>query len=111
MKQFFLFACIFLLLGVLACDKKNEDISTDQLPEWLQAKVTEVNSEFNHCESIFVEVINFEGKTYYNIRCILWNCIYCQLFDGQGNRPVWNSTEWNDFLAKQKVVETVPACP
>ena len=38
MKQFFLFVCIFLLLGILACDKKDEDISTDQLPEWLQVK-------------------------------------------------------------------------
>lgn len=73
-------------------------------------KVAEVISEFNRCELTNVEIINFEGKTYYNISCAIWNCIYCQLFDEKGNHPIWNSNEWNDFLANKKVIKTVPAC-
>jgi hypothetical protein len=111
MKRFFIFACMLLVLGVLSCDKKDEDNSTDQLPEWLQAKIAEVTAESNRCDLINVEIFNFKGKTYYNISCLFWNCVYCQLFDEQGNRPAWNTTEWDDFLARKKGIKTVPACP
>jgi len=109
MKHLFLIVCLLLLVSISSCTKEKSD-NPEQLPEWIQAKVTEVISEFNLCESTNVEIINFEGKTYYNISCAIWNCIYCQLFDEQGNRPVWNSTEWNDFFANNKEIKVVPAC-
>jgi hypothetical protein len=36
--------------------------------------------------------------------------MYCELFDEQGNRPVWDSKGWEDFFAKKKDLQTVPAC-
>ena len=35
MKKLFLFACIFLLLGIMACDRNEEEI---EYPAWFQQK-------------------------------------------------------------------------
>jgi hypothetical protein len=58
-----------------------------------------------------VTIIEYHEKTYYHVYCGIWLCMYCQLFDEQGNRPTWNTDEWNGFLANQKVIKTLPACP
>ena len=110
MTRLFYFICIFLLLEVLACEKKDEEITTDQFPEWLKAKITEITSQQNICSITDVTIIEYQGKKYYNVYCGLWSCVYCQFFDENGNHPTWNSSEWNDFSAKQKVIKTSPAC-
>jgi len=110
MNRLFLIACIFLLLGVLACDKKDEDISTEQLPEWLQAKITELVPDQKSCWITDVTIIEYKGERYYHVYCGLWSCMYCQLFDEKGNRPAWETNQWNDFFAKKKEIKVVPAC-
>jgi len=111
MKRLFLFASIFLILGILSCDKNNEETNPDQFPGWLQAKITELTSEFDLCEITDVTIIEYNGKIYYHVYCGIWSCMYCHLFDEQGNRPNWESSEWNDFFANKKEIKTVPACP
>jgi len=111
MKRLFLFVGVFLILGVLSCDKKDEETNPDQFPEWLQTKITEITSKQNICSITNVTIIEYQGKRYYNIYCGLWSCVYCQFFDEKGNRPTWESNQWNDFFANKKDVKVVPACP
>jgi hypothetical protein len=111
MKRILLYTCIVLLIGVLSCNKDNDEIATpSQFPEWLQAKITELVPEDNLCKLTDVTIIEYKGKTYYHIYCGIWSCMYCQLFDEQGNRPTWETSEWNDFFANQKEIQTLPAC-
>ena len=111
MKRFFLFCSIFLLLGVLSCNDKDEITPPDQFPEWLQLKITELTSEFNLCEYTNVTIIDYNGKMYYHISNGVWSCKYCQLFDENGTQPTWETNKWNDFYAHKKEVKTLPACP
>ncbi len=104
------FVCIFLLLGVLACDKKDEDTTTDQLPEWLQEKITELVPDQKSCWITDVTIIEYKGERYYHVYCGLWSCMYCQLFDKNGNRPSWETNQWNDFFTNKKEIKVVPAC-
>jgi hypothetical protein len=110
MNRLFCFAYIFLLWGVLACDKKDEDISTDQLPEWLQTKITELIPDQKSCWITDVTIIKYKGERYYHVYCGLWSCMYCQLFDEKGNRPTWETNQWNDFFANKKEIRVVPVC-
>ena len=110
MKRLFLFACIFLFLGVSSCNKKDEITPPDQFPHWLELKITELTSEFKLCEITDVTYIEYKGKLYYHIYCGLWSCMYCQVFDENGNRPSWETNDWNDFFAHKKEIKTVPAC-
>jgi hypothetical protein len=100
---------IVFLLGIDSCKKEETSVS-DQFPEWLQAKITELTSEFNLCEYTNVEIIEYKGELYYNISCGAWNCIYCQIFDQNGNRRTWTTGEMPDFLTNKKLIKTVPAC-
>ena len=110
MRRFATILLIIFLLGTDSC-KKDENSTPDQFPEWLQAKITELTSEFNLCKITDVTIIEYKGQKYYHVYCGVWSCMYCQLFDEQGNRPVWESNEWNDFLTNKKVIKTLPACP
>lgn len=104
---------IFLLTVFIASGscKKEDNLTDDQFPAWLQTKITELTSEFNLCKMTDVTIIEYKEKKYYHIYCGLWSCMYCQLFDEKGNRPTFTNTEWTDFLANKREIKTLPACP
>ncbi|HZK94271.1 MAG TPA: hypothetical protein VFC67_08695 [Prolixibacteraceae bacterium] len=110
MRRLIFFTGIFLLLNFLSCDKKDTITGPDELPVWLQLKITELVTPNGICNITDVTIIEYNGKKYYHIYAGLWSCVYCQLFDEQGNRPDWDSKGWEDFFAKEKDIQTVPAC-
>ena len=110
MKKLLLFVGIFISLYVSSCNEE-ETTAPDQFPRWLQTKITELTSEFNLCKYTDVAIYEYNGKQYYHVYCGVWSCDYCQLFDTKGNRPEWNTYEWNDFRANKKAIKTLPACP
>jgi len=100
---------LLLLFSITACHKEDTSVS-EEFPEWLQAKITELVPDQNLCKITDVTIIEFKGEKYFHVYCGIWSCMYCQLFDKNGNRPAWESNVWNDFFANQKVLKTVPAC-
>ncbi len=110
MRRFATILLIIFLLGIDSC-KKDETSNSDQFPGWLQAKITELTSEFNLCKITEVTIIEYKGQKYYHVYCGVWSCMYCQLFDETGNRPTWDNVEWNDFFSNKKEIKIVPACP
>ena len=110
MRRLFLFSGIFLLLSFLSCDKKDLITGPEEFPAWLQLKIEELVTPFSICNITDVTIIEYNGKKYYHIYAGLWSCMYCQLFDEQGNRPDWDSKGWEDFFAKMKDIQIVPAC-
>ena len=109
MNRFTIIILIAFLIGLDSC-KKEETPTPEQFPEWLQAKIAEITSQQNICSITDVTIFEYNGKRYYNSYCGLWSCVYCQFFDEKGNRPTWDSNEWNKFHDNQKVIKTVPAC-
>jgi len=110
MKRLILFTTIILLAGILSCDKKDLITGPEEFPVWLQLKITELIPEQNLCAITDVTIIEYNGKKYYHVYCGIWSCMYCHLFDEQGNRPVWDTKVWEDFFANKKEIQTVPAC-
>jgi hypothetical protein len=110
MRRLFLFYGIFLLLSFLSCDKKDLNTGPEEFPAWLQLKIAELVTPFSICNITDVTIIEYNGKKYYHIYAGLWSCMYCQLFDEQGNRPDLDNKGWEDFFAKKKDIQTVPAC-
>jgi len=110
MKRLILFIGFILSLSILSCDKKDLVTGSEEFPEWLQLKITELIPDQRMCEITDVTIIEYNGKKYYHIYAGLWSCRYCQLFDEQGNRPDWDNKGWEDFFAKKKDIQTIPAC-
>jgi len=110
MRRLVFFITIILLIGILSCDKKDLITGPEEFPVWLQLKITELVPEQDLCEITSVTIIEYNGKKYYHLYCAIWSCVYCQLFDEQGNRPDWDSKGWEDFFAGEKEFVKVPAC-
>lgn len=112
MKRLFIFACIFLLIGLLSCDKKKEKEEftlSEGLPSWAKQKVEELSAKKGEpCKNVWVLIYEAKGKQYYNIDFAYSSCSNCNLFDDKGN-PVAQSE-----LAKLpdlKVKDVKQACP
>lgn len=110
MRRLILCATIILMISFLSCDKKDTITGPEEFPAWLQLKIAELVTPFSICNITDVTIIEYNGKKYYNIYAGLWSCVYCQLFDEQGNRPDWDSKGWEDFFTKKKDIQTVAAC-
>ena len=110
MRRLILLLYFSALFGFLSCDKKEIVESPEQFPVWLQEKISELVTPSNICNITDVTIIQYNGKKYYHIYAGLWSCMYCELFDEQGNRPVWDGKGWGDFYTKKKDIQTVPAC-
>jgi hypothetical protein len=85
MKQFFLFASVFLLFGVLSCNKKEDTDILNDLPNWAIQRIESLTAKGESCEIIMVALYEFEGKYYYNIDFAYSSCRMCKLYNESGN--------------------------
>jgi hypothetical protein len=107
MKRFFHFACIFLLLGISACDKNEEEI---EYPVWLKQKVQTMALSSELCELNIVMTIEYNNKRYYNIQMAYSSCMYCEIYDESGSKKTIGETEWNDFVNNLKIIKSESTC-
>lgn len=110
MKQLFLFAGIFILLGVLSCDKKDEYNNLSVLPIWLQQKVESYTANTEMCKFTNIMIAEYQGVKYYIIQPSYSSCMYCDVYDEFGNIPDWNRTTLIDFRENLKIIKTQTAC-
>ena len=110
MKKLIILVTILSVFVILSCNKKDLLNSSDDFPVWLQQKITELIGDQKLCEITDVTVIEYNGKRYYHIYAGFWSCVYCQLFDEQGNRPNWDNKGWEDFFSKKRDIQVRPAC-
>ena len=112
MKQLPIFVGIFLLIGFLSCDKKEEKEEftlSEGLPSWIKQKVEELSAKTGEsCKFIDVLIYETQGKHYYNIAFGYSSCNNCNLFDEKGN-PV--SQTGLAKLIDLKVIDMKQACP
>lgn len=108
MKQLCLFAGLFLLFGVLSCDKKDEITPPGELPSWVKQKAEALaDKKGDSCKFIDVLIYQSLGKRYYNIDFGYSSCNRCNMYDEKG-RAVSQSDLAK--LTDLKVVEIKQAC-
>ncbi len=108
MRQLFLFACTFLLLGMLSCDNFIEAPAPGDYPAWIKNKVDELSKKTGEsCDYIWVVVYEVQRKRYYNIDFAYSSCSNCNLYDKHGN---WVTAAVLANSNETKIVETRPGC-
>jgi len=107
MNRLFLIACIFLLLGAMACDKNEEEI---EYPIWLKQKVQAMALSSELCDLNIVMTIEYKNKRYYNIQTAHSSCMYCEIYDESGSKKTIDESEWNDFVNNLKIIKSESTC-
>lgn len=100
------FFLVFLLFIFFACKKDQ----SENRPDWLSDKVSEVISSEDICYITTVSVFEYNKNYYYNIYCGFWSCLYCHLYDANGNKPDWDDETHKLFIEKKVLIEEYPAC-
>ncbi|MBT3385468.1 MAG: hypothetical protein HN778_19120 [Prolixibacteraceae bacterium] len=103
-----LYPILFLFIFLVSCEKEENTIS--EIPEWLQSQIEELeNSEY--CFDCSLTKITFNNEFYYHIYCGFWSCMYCKLYDPNGELIDWSSDNFNNFLSEKKDEVVLWTCP
>lgn len=95
-----------LLLIVSACSENDSDFR----PEWLSDKISEILTEKDSCELTSITVYSFNEELFYNIYCGYWSCMFCHLYDADGNKVELGEEKFENFHKVSKVVDEFSAC-
>ena len=108
MKRLLLFACIFLLFGVLSCNNIEETTDPGGFPAWIKNKADDLSARSGQsCEFIYVLKYEVNGRYYYNIDFAYSSCNNCNLYDEHGNRA---SSAVLSNPNETKIIEERAAC-
>jgi len=105
MKRIYFVAVTFLLF--LSCH--NDEIPQPIIPEWLTPKIENFEKP-GECYGCAVTRIEYNNQFYYHLYCGIWSCMYCQLYDSQGNLVNWDQNQFNDFFKKKKNETVIWQC-
>lgn len=89
-----------------ACQKEQ----IEQRPKWLSEKVDSVLFDKDLCNITTVTVFQFKGAYYYHIYCGVWSCMYCHIYDGEGNEISLNDETFANFMEENEKIDEFPAC-
>ena len=93
-KYISFFIALFLTFGLGACSSDDENITVneyDELPAWLIPEAQKMAEDFKNFEGdpTLLYSINratgIHGETVYHIYRAIDSCIYCNLYDENGN--------------------------
>ena len=102
MVMAFFFAFLFF-----SCNK--EEATETTIPEWFWPAIEELEKS-GDCYGCSITQITYEKCTYYNLYCGFWSCMYCNLFDSEGNHINWETEEFNKFLSEKKDERIIWEC-
>lgn len=97
MKKYMIF--ILFVFIILACEKK-ESMNVDA-PLWLNEMVNDMESESTYIAAEFWRY-SWNGDYYYELTSPIFSCLYCNVFDSQGNRMDWEIANLDDFIKDRK---------
>jgi hypothetical protein len=87
-------AFIILVLSSLPACERNE---APTIPGWLSAKIAEMEDEPFYALAL---VVRHEWKSgyYYYVNIPLSSCMYCDVYDAEGNKINWDIESLDDYL-------------
>ncbi len=106
----YLFALWLILNFVLVACDKDDDLEPVVFPETVQAVINELRQNEGLCDICNVEIIEYKGKTYYNLYCGHWSCSHCEFYDEEGVKVDWGQDIFQDFFDTHEIVRIIPMC-
>jgi len=98
--------CLLLVFVFTFCAK--EDIPPE-VPDWLLPTVEELENS-GECYGCSITKISYNGEMYYHVYCGYWSCMYCNLYNSQGNLVDWDQEKFNHFLENKSEGDVIWKC-
>lgn len=105
MKHYIFSFLICLLIG--SCQK--EETPAPNVPDWFQPQIKELESS-GECYDCTITQITYFNKFYYHLYCGYWSCMYCKLYDNEGNLVEWENEDFNNFLENKNSEKVIWEC-
>jgi hypothetical protein len=96
-------AFVFLLSLVIISCEKDEKLPPN--PEWLNTMITQLESSTT--PGIIVYAYKWNEDYYYNVSNPISSCMFCELYNYQGDKPNWTDDEFSDFALNSKLIKAV----
>jgi len=103
--KYLLFSSL-LLLFLVSCQK--EELN-EEIPEWFYPRIEALENS-GECYGCTLTKILYNNSIYYDLYCGYWSCMYCNLYDSNGNLVEWDVDDFNNFLENKKDEEIIWRC-
>ncbi len=87
---------IILLIPVFVIISSCSD-DDNLVPDWLRPKIAQMEADPVYA-GVTVYRHDYKQTQIYNVDAPLRNCIYCEMYDSNGNALNWTEEELNDYL-------------
>ena len=96
------FVFIFCLITIFSCVRDHSIFNpSDQNPRWLTQLISEIeNNNYYHGAVIYRHQWHY--KFYYHLMVPLDSCIYCRVYDANGNIIEWSEESFQDYIDSRK---------
>ena len=101
------FIILVLVLFQFSCNK--EETPPLEVPDFLHPQIEELENS-GECYGCTITKISFNNSFYYHLYCGYWSCMYCNLYDNNGNLVQWEQEEFSDFLENKTVEQVIWKC-
>lgn len=93
-----LYLVSLLLFLFISCNE--DETPQKEIPEWIQPIIENLDNS-GECYGCSLAEINYNNKTYYHLYCSYWSCMYCNLYDSNGNTVEWETEDFSSFLTNK----------
>ena len=100
---FFAFIAVFLL----SCQK--EDSSGNEIPDWFKSQIEQLEKS-GTCFDCSITKIVYKQEIYYHLYCRIWSCMYCNLYNSNGNLVKWDQEKFSDFIKNKREEAVIWKC-
>jgi hypothetical protein len=92
----------FLSLLFISCEKEEK---LPPNPEWLNTMISQL--EDSPTPGIVVYAYKWKEDYYYNISNPISSCMFCELYDFQGDKQTWTDDVFSDFASNSRLIKAV----
>jgi len=98
--KFFVF--LFCLIIISSCIRDNSIFNaSDQNPEWLTQLISKIEND-NYYFGAVIYRHQWHSKFYYHLMVPLDSCIYCRVYDANGNIIEWSDESFQDYIDNRR---------
>lgn len=96
---------ILLLLIYITClgCERNDEVTDENpaIPAWLQSKIAEIEDNIYYDGTLIIRH-EWKSKYYYHINTPLSSCLYCEVYNHDGEKVDWKVESRDDYLKNRK---------
>ncbi len=92
---------VFSFFFIISCQKEKITNLENERPDWLVSLIDSIDNKPSYNDSRIYRY-EYNSQYYYHLENPNFSCIYCTVYDSNGNIICWENENLDSFISKRK---------